>query len=618
MPTKIDSLMETANAAHLAGRLAEAEKAASEALQANPNSVAARLLLGVIAGKTGRTDIATEHLERVLAADPRSYEALIWLSMLRRRAGELPEAEALALRAMKARPDDAYGYNNLGLCYLDQLRLTEAADAFGRAVALRADQAPTFHNLGTALYLLGRDLEATKAFDRAIMLAPRAVESYLSLGQTLLSQTDPTGAAECARRAIALSPKSASARLLLAGALIEDGQTAVAEKHLREAIDLNPQEAGAHSLLGMRLQSLGRLGEANASLRRSIELNPKQGFAYSALIHNMKVTDADRQMLDEMERLVAEGNLPPRELDFLHYGLGKARENLGEYEDAMRHFDEANRLAYQIKFGQETFDRVSYAQDFDRLIETFSKAELDRARPLGDPSDTPIVIVGMMRSGTTLAEQILSSHPQVGAAGEQRFWPHNWRGVFGRDGRGLDPQAARVTATAYLARLRLVAPGNAHVTDKMPANYEYLGPIHAALPNARIIHMRRNPVDTCISIWATPNRVPIDFAYNRENIVFAYEQYLRLMDHWRSVLPEDRFLEVNYEDLVDDREAAARRMLAHVGLVWDDALLHHEDNVRSVVTPSLWQVRQPIYRTSVDRWRRYEPWLGAFRKLLPS
>jgi tetratricopeptide (TPR) repeat protein len=466
------------------------------------------------------------------------------------------------------------------------------------------------------LYMLGRDLDAAKAFDRALALNPRSLESFLSLGQVMLSMTNPSAAAECARRALFLDPKNAAGHLLLASALVEDSRPAEAETHLKRAIELNPREAKAQALLGMRFQSLGRFDEANVELRKSMETEPRQGFAYFAFTHNNKISAEDLPLVQQMERLVAEGGLPPRELDFLHYGLGRALESTGQYEKAMRHFDEANRIACQIKLGDAKFDRARYAAQFDQIIETFTRRCFDRNRANGDPSGLPIVIVGMMRSGTTLAEQILSSHPEIGPAGEQRYWPLNWKRALGKEPNTVNAAAFVDLASGYEKRLREVSPGTRKVTDKMPANYEFLGQIHLVLPNARIIHMRRNPVDTCISIYTTPNRVPVEFAYDRANIVFAYEQYLRLMEHWRSVLPAERFLEVVYEELVADRETATRRMVEFCGLEWDDACLHHERNDRSVITPSLWQVRQPVYSSSVERWRRYEPWLGEFAALL--
>jgi hypothetical protein len=211
-----------------------------------------------------------------------------------------------------------------------------------------------------------------------------------------------------------------------------------------------------------------------------------------------------------------------------------------------------------------------------------------------------------------LVEQILSSHPKVGGAGEQRFWPNHRPELLreGADFHGLGRQ--------YVDRLQHVAPGFERVVDKMPSNYELCGPIHISLPKAKIIHMRRHPVDTCISIYTTPNRVPISFAYNRANIVFAYRQYRRLMAHWRSVLSPDAFLEVDYEAVVSDREGQVRRIAEFLELEWSDALLHHESTERNVLTPSLWQVRQPIYTSSIQRWKRYEPWLREFAELLPE
>ncbi len=472
------------------------------------------------------------------------------------------------------------------------------------------------HNLGTALYLLGREMDAAKAFDRALILAPNSVESFLSLGQVLLSQTNSKDAAKCAQRALALNPRSAEGHLLLASALVEDSRAPEAEKHMQEAIAINPQDAQAYGLLGQRLQALGKFAEANAYLEKSLELQPRQGFAYFAYVHNNKLTEKDRPLVDTMERLVAEGGLDPRQTSFLRYGLGRSLESLGNYEQALQHFDEANRVARKLKFGDAVFDRAAYSAHFDWLIESFSREFVESQSRKGSPSDLPVVIVGMMRSGTTLVEQILSSHPKICAAGEQKFWTFKHEEMFGQGKRTLNAKCFPQLGAQYTQILKRIAPGFGHVTDKNPGNYELLGPIHISLPNARIIHMRRNPLDTCISIYTTPNRVKVDFAHDRDNIVFAYEQYLRLMEHWRSVLPSDRFLEVNYEDVVVDRETQTRRMLGLIGLDWDDALLHHEKNERSVITPSLWQVRQPIYTTSVERWRRYEPWLGPFRKLL--
>jgi len=230
-------------------------------------------------------------------------------------------------------------------------------------------------------------------------------------------------------------------------------------------------------------------------------------------------------------------------------------------------------------------------------------------------SETPVLIVGMMRSGTTLVEQILSSHPEIGAGGELTFWGDAAAKLDHLAADRTDDSSWQKLSSEYLALLGRFAPDAIRVTDKMPHNFLWLGLIHTVFPAARIVHCRRNPIDTCLSIYFTHFGVAKDFAYDRKNIVSFYEQYDRLMAHWREVLPKDRLIEVNYEELVADRESVARKLISFCGVDWNDACLRHEKNERAVTTASMWQARQPIYTSSVERWRRYEPWLGEFNRL---
>jgi hypothetical protein len=294
--------------------------------------------------------------------------------------------------------------------------------------------------------------------------------------------------------------------------------------------------------------------------------------------------------------------------------LGKAYDDLGQYEQALQQYDQANQIAYKLKFGGSVFDRKTYADSVEWKIKTFNQTFLKEHKSDGLDDAFPILVVGMMRSGTTLTEQILSSHPQVGATGEQSFWPRHWQECFPQG--EFKAETARGLAKKYTEMMHAYAPECLHATDKLPGNYAHLGLIHTLLPNIRVIHTMRNPVDTCLSIYVTPNSTRNEFAHNRANIVFAYRQYLRFMEHWRTILPPDRLLEFRYEDLVADRETITRKMITFCGLEWDDRCLKPEDNERNVVTPSVWQVRQPVYKTSVERWRRYEPWLGPFADLL--
>jgi hypothetical protein len=222
----------------------------------------------------------------------------------------------------------------------------------------------------------------------------------------------------------------------------------------------------------------------------------------------------------------------------------------------------------------------------------------------------------MIRSGTSLVEQILSAHPAVVGAGELLYWFQNAPALVSRTAGSINPQTLGETQSGYRDLLRGIGPDARRVTDKMPHNYMFVGEIHAAFPKVRFIHCRRHPVDNCLSIYMTPYQAPLDFAHDKGNITFVYREYQRLVAHWQSVIPADRWLDVDYEELVADPEPTTRQMVEFMGLPWDDACLRPEDNERAVKTPSMWQVRQPVYRTSTERWRKYEPWLGEFRELL--
>jgi hypothetical protein len=221
----------------------------------------------------------------------------------------------------------------------------------------------------------------------------------------------------------------------------------------------------------------------------------------------------------------------------------------------------------------------------------------------------------MMRSGTTLAEQILSCHPEIGGAGEQPFWSNREQSVVDYQKLTVNPSRIRSVGREYVELLSSIAPGFPHVIDKNPANLLVLGSFWLAFPNSRVIHTRRNPIDTALSIWMTPMSTNAGFIGDRANIVFAYKECLRLMDHWREVLPDDRFLDIRYEELISDPESQIKRMVEFCGVEWDEACLHPELNKRRIRTPSFWQVRQPVYTSSAERWKLYEPWLGAFAEL---
>jgi tetratricopeptide (TPR) repeat protein len=616
-PRSVGDLLRAAFAAWSVGHFGEAEGLSRQILIADPGSLPAKHLLGMIAGQTGRTSLAIDLLREVAAADPNGFVALNQLAILLRGQGRATEAVGAAKRASVLKPDDPATLENLGQCLLADGRAAEAIDAFERVVRLKADSATGYYGLASALAQLARDREAAQAFERAINLAPGYAEAHAQLGRLLQGHGRQKEAIAQFRKAAEARPNSAFAHLQFARIDLEEGRAESAKDRLGAALALEPDSADIHALLGNALQQLGDFDGAIAAYEKVIEQQPARVSAYLGIVSAKKVSEADRSLLAQMQALLRQGNLAEMDAVNLHYGLGKAEDDLADYGSAMAHYDEANRLmAARLVRSGRAFDCKRHQSAITRLIDAFTPEFFHRYRGLGTASELPVFVLGMMRSGTTLIEQILSSHPKIGGGGELDFWGDR-EAMQERAAAGtLDPPTAVGLAANYMDLLRGIAPSARRVTDKMPANFLLLGLIHLLFPRARIIHCRRDPVDTCISIYTTPYTQSPHFAHDRANIVFYYEQYLRLMAHWRNVLPADRFLEVDYEDIVGDREIAARRLVEFCGLDWNDACLRHENNRRSVKTASAWQARQPLYRSSVERWRRYEPWLGEFRKLL--
>jgi tetratricopeptide (TPR) repeat protein len=602
--------------AYRAGEFAEAEAEARRLVVAVPGFFPAVLLLGMATAHNGRAAEGIELLREAIALDRRSIVARNELAILLRSEGRNDEATAEAKHAVRLRPEDPGSHNNLGLCYLVAGRVPLAIAHFKRAIALKPDGAMFHHNLGLALAQQSRDHEAMAAFRCALSADSTHAETLAQLGQLLFRHGQPEEAAKCYERAASLQADATLAAIHMAEALTQQGRTEEAEAGLRRAIVADPRSDLVHQVLGVLLQRRGRFDEANESLERATELQPKRISAYASLVLGKKIGAADDWLIQKMLALVDDPSLAAHDRSRLHYALGKAFDDLGAYEEAIRHFDRANEIvAAQARQAGRSFDRRDHKAGIDRTITGFTAEFFNRRVEAGSTSDLPVLIVGMPRSGTTLVEQILSSHREIGAAGELSYWTDR-RILAGAAFTGsLPPAELHRAAEDYLALLRAAAPDSLRVTDKMPANFLVLGLVHLALPMARVIHCRRDPADTCLSIWSTPFGNPLDFAHDRSDLVFYYEQYARLMAHWREVIPPHRLLEIDYERLVAEPERVTRDMIDFCGLEWDDACLRHERNEHVIMTPSLWQARQPVYRDAVARWRRYENWLGEFHRL---
>jgi tetratricopeptide (TPR) repeat protein len=605
---------ELAEAAYAAGDLASAERIVKEILAASPLDIPATILRGLICARTGKAAIGAVYLQNVLRQDPDRIEAHMALSTILNVQGKAEEAIHHAVRAVEVAPDDAEAFNHLGLILVGNHAFPDAVEAFSRAVNLAPQSASFTRNLASALGDSGRERDAMIAWKRVTDLTPTDADAWVALGrlQMMMGLFEP--ALESGTAAINADRANANAHLLVALSLSELTRGDEAETHLRRAIELAPEDGLAYAALGFWSQEQGRFEDARPLLEKSIELRPLHGFAFYNLVRQTKI-QPDDPLLDRIRDTIAHPEIALRDRGYLHYALGKAYEDLERYGDAIAQFDSANACAYETWLARRPWSPEAYTEDFTRRMELFPRERIQELQARGLEDETPLLIVGMIRSGTSLVEQIVSSHPDIVGGGEQEFWHRREPDTYAADGLTIDPDRLRAVAQDYLAMLQRLGNGARRVTDKLPHNYALLGHIVSAFPNARVVHLTRNPVDNALSVYTTAYQKPPSFAHRRDHIVHAYREYQRIVSHWRNVLPADRFLDVSYEELVADREAVTRRLIEFVGLPWSDACLSHESNRRAVRTPSLWQVRQPVYGTSVERWRRFEPWISEFAAL---
>ncbi len=561
---------------------------------------------------SGHYGITTEAPLAPNRKDRKNADALVQRGLALLDAGDASGALGLLRQALALDDENAVAHHALGRALLKTAQYSAAVTSLRAAIARNPRLAGAHQDLGWAFDLQGLETEAIEAFTRATELSPRLPESQCRLAE-LLERRNRAEEAIARFRAAALAFKTQTeGKLCTAKALMLERRPDEAETLIRKTLALDPASAKAHNLLGGLLTDAGRLDEAAASFRQATRLDPDIFGAWVGLVSARKLRPSDRTLLEEVNQQLDRPGLPHTGRLAFHFVLGKAHDDLSDHCRAMHHFDTAHDLMSR----QVRFDQRRATAWFDETIARCSPEALRAAGAAAIADPTPIFIVGMPRSGTTLTEQIISSHSAVAAGDELTYWHIHGPALEQAIGGSFPLEAARTTATAYLEHLRRIAPAAARVTDKLPFNFMRLGLLHALLPEARIIHCRRHPIDTCLSIYSILFNRQMDFARNKADLAFFYRAYLRLMDHWRSILPPDRFIEVDYEELIRNRDAETRRLIALLGLEWDEACLAPERNPRTIHTASAWQARQPVYTTSVERWRRYEPWLGELRELL--
>ena len=537
--------------------------------------------------RRGDARAAAEIYRAILRNDPRNAEALHFMGLAFRQLGDARSAEEFFGRALAVDPDQANTLCDLATLCAEQKRYEEALPHFRRALQLNPNHTDALTNLANVFRKLNRPQDALPLHERFTRIQPRDAAGFRRLADTHYRLGDVAGAIAGYRRAIDLAPDDRLARVNLGDAYESAGQFKQAKFHYSAALrrDANSPLALAR-LLQLRDQTV----------------EPRW------VDHARAMVLAPRTQLDARIRL---------------------NVALGHYYDRQRDYDVAFgflRKGNELQFAKDPYDSSHFTDAVDRLMEAFTRETFAAASATArrEGAERPVFIVGMPRSGTTLAEQILASHSQVAGGGElstimnlgmqvqelsstKRPYPH---GVADLGEAGLARLASR-----YLERLDKISATARHVTDKLPFNFMHLGLIALLFPGAKVIHCRRDPIDNALSCYFTSFADQIQFANDLGTLGRYYVDYARLMDHWRAILPL-RILDVQYESLVGDTERVVREMVEYCGLEWEEQCLQFHRTARGVTTPSRWQVRQPIYSGSVARWRHYEGHLGGLREAL--
>ncbi len=489
-------------------------------------------------------------------------------------------------------------------------RLDEAEALYRKILAADPRHAQALHLLGVLSHQRGNPMAAVDLIGRAISVSAQTPDFYVNRGVALLAVGMPDAAIEHFRAALKLRPDLPQAYLNLGVAQGKQGKLSEAADSYRQAIKLAPGLAQAHFNLGAVLESQGNRDAAADSFRQATQLQPGRCDAYYLLTRSRGMSKDGAQVAREIHDVLERRNIDEKNASFCHFALGKIYDDIGDYAKAFEHYQRANALEHK----RVSFDRAEHSARVDWIIQTFGAEFFASRRELGSTSARPILIVGMPRSGTTLIEQIVSCHSRVYGAGELEFWDLEAAGL-GRAGvAALTREQVNALAERYLSYLGNLAGSAEIVTDKMPHNFLHLGLVHLAFPHAKIVNCLRNPADICLSIYFHKFTATHAYANDLENLAFYYREYHRLMEHWRRVLPPEILQEVRYESLVTDQETVSRALIESLGLEWEDRCLDFHRSQRVVRTPSEWQVRQPIYRHSVARWKNYLPYIAP---LLP-
>lgn len=636
---------------HFSGRLKAAGRLYNQVLSADPWNFDALFLGGVLAHQAGQPENAAAMLTRAAEIKPLSPEVHVNLAAASTALGRYDDALAAGYRALELQSDLPEAYVNIGLAHDAKGRHEEAVGAYRQALEIRSANPGAENNLGVALSNLGRRDDAVDAFTRALTLKPDYPDALNNLGAALVEMDRLAEAETAARRALELRPNYADAWNTLGAALrgaekhddalaaferaleLQPGNTAAlcnlgntlnllnrpqeAVPKLERVLEIDPALAEAQNGLGNAFEFLGRIPEAVALYRRAIELKPGYSGAYMQLVPLLPPAEA-KALIPALEHSLERADPGTKARMQLCYALGRARDGARDYDGAFDAYAAGNRLKRQTL----NYDVAKDEALMRRIEGTFDAAYFDARGDGGCKSEVPVLIIGMPRSGTSMVEQILASHSQVFGAGELNDLLRLVHGIDGADGAVypetfaiLSDEELEALGAAYAEGLSARAPEAAKVIDKLPNNFLYMGAVRAILPRAKIIHCVRDPMDTCLSCHNLLFLFAQHYCYDLDELGRFYKSYSRLMAHFHRALP-GWILDVRYEDVIEHQERETRRMLEFLELPWENQCLSFHETQRSVQTASSGQVRQPLYKSSIARWKRYQKHLGPLRNAL--
>ena len=609
-PETAEAFHMLALAAYRNGRLQEAGEMILEAITRNADDPAIHANCGAIMNLLGRSWEAEAASRHAIELRPGYAEAHSNLAVALEVQGRLKEAQESALKAIELTPDYTEAHINLGNIKMRMGDVPGAIEAYKGAVKLAPDNSMARANLGAALREAGDWNAAEAECRRAIELSPEFPEAHNSLGNLLIAREDWEGAKAAFLAALECRAGFLEARLNLAGVAFKAGELEGAESQYREILETHDGLAEAHAGLGVVLLAAGRLEDAVEGFREAVKIKPALGQAQYNLAAAGK--DMSEEEIAEIGELLSNENLPEADQIRLHFAQGEINDQKENREAAFADFEAGNRLQKErLARADRIFDADAFDKRVDEIISVYGAELLGRRKGGGDPTEQPVFIVGMPRSGTTLIEQVAASHPDVAGKGEMDLI----RVLAGDDGdlAGAKEKVLTEKAADYLARIRSGAEDALRITDKTPFNFLYLGQIQLLFPGARVVHCRRDPLDTGLSCFRQYFTDPHAWACDLGDIGRFQRTCGRLMEHWGDVLSLP-VLKVDYEDMVADQEKTSRRLIEFLGLDWDPACLDFHKSGRTVLTASNWQVRKPLYKTAVGRAGAYEKFLGPLKE----